>query len=87
MSPDSCHECAIRLNPAALCNPRLSESSFRQAFSARLIVSHKVRAESVRLYQARITNPRAMWLRTNQIIPNPGISDTTVIAMTSPISV
>ncbi len=28
-----------------------------------------------------------MWLRTNQIIPTPGTSDTTVIAMTSPISV
>ena len=37
--------------------------------------------------QARITNPRAIWWRTNQIIPSPGTSDTTVIAMTSPISV
>lgn len=36
---------------------------------------------------ARIVKPRAMWFRTNQIIPTPGISDTTVIAMTSPISV
>jgi hypothetical protein len=37
--------------------------------------------------QARKVNPRAIWLRTNQISATPGISDSTVIAITMPISV
>lgn len=35
----------------------------------------------------RITKPRAMWLRTNQIIARPGKSENTVIAITRPMSV
>ena len=37
--------------------------------------------------QTRSAKPRAMWLRTNQIIATPGTSERHVIAMTMPMSV
>lgn len=67
----------ISLSSQTRSNPQLRTEAVWQDLSGQARMS----------LQARIVKPRAMWRRTNQIIATPGTSETTVIAITRPMSV